>query len=244
VAPVLRLSPILVALAAALAVSGPAPALAGIGTGAGACPQLLPARLATTGGARELITVVAPGPSSSSGTLSTWTLTAGCWRRSGGPWPAWLGWAGVSKRHREGDGTTPEGSFGIGPVIYGNAPDPGVRYAYRRLACGDWWDEDPASPEYNHFVELGCGQRPAFGGGSEALWRSPVAYAYFALIDYNTGPIVPGAGSAIFLHASIDAPTDGCVALASGELVEVLRWLAPASAPRIVIGTSADIGAY
>ena len=44
--------------------------------------------------------------------------------------------------------------------IYGNEPDPGgLRYRYHRLVCGDWWDEDPYSPRYNHFVHVPCGVR-------------------------------------------------------------------------------------
>ncbi len=190
---------------------------------------------------RELITVEAPAASSTSGTLETWTRPGACWRPAAGPWQAWLGWDGVSAHHREGDGTTPEGRFGIGSVVYGVAPDPGLHEAYRRLVCGDWWDEDPRSPAYNTFVQLPCGATPDFGGDSEALWRSPVAYAHFALIDYNTGPIVPGAGSAIFLHASVGGPTDGCVALPRAELDELLRWLRPGTHPTIVIGTAAQL---
>jgi L,D-peptidoglycan transpeptidase YkuD (ErfK/YbiS/YcfS/YnhG family) len=126
----------------------------------------------------------------------------------------------------------------------GVAPDPGVSYRYRRLVCGDWWDEDSSSPAYNRFVALPCGEQPDFGGDSEALWRATTAYAYFALIEYNTNPVVPGAGSAIFLHVSGGGPTNGCVALPGAELVHVLRWLRPSRSPLIVIGTSAAIRSY
>jgi L,D-peptidoglycan transpeptidase YkuD (ErfK/YbiS/YcfS/YnhG family) len=208
------------------------------------CAPGLASALADTGSARQLLTVVAPTSASTSGSFSAWQRSGACWRLVAGPWSAALGANGVSTHHREGDGTTPEGAYGIGPVIYGVAPDPGVHYRYQRLRCGDWWDEDPTSAAYNTFVALGCGQQPSFGGDSEALWRSPGAYAYFALIDYNTAPIVPGRGSAIFLHVSVGAPTTGCVALAPAELVEVLRWLQPSFSPLIVIGTRATIERY
>jgi L,D-peptidoglycan transpeptidase YkuD (ErfK/YbiS/YcfS/YnhG family) len=147
----------------------------------------------------------------------------------------------VSAHHVEGDGTTPEGAYGIGQVMYGVDPDPGVHYAYHQLVCGDWWNEDPSSPAYNRFVHVPCGEVPHFGGDSEALWQSPGAYAYFALIDYNTDPAVPGAGSAIFLHVSTGGPTDGCVSLPEPELLRTLRWLYPGRSPRIAIGTTASI---
>ena len=75
----------------------------------------------------------------------------GCWREVAGPWRAHVGRNGLSAHHREGDGTTPAGTFRIGPTMYGTAPSPGVRYRYRQLRCGDWWDENPASPTYNTF---------------------------------------------------------------------------------------------
>jgi L,D-peptidoglycan transpeptidase YkuD (ErfK/YbiS/YcfS/YnhG family) len=233
--------PLLAAALVALALLAPGASLA---AGRAGCAPTLAGELSATGAARQLVTVVASGPGSTTGSLSLWQRAGGCWLERAGPWSVWLGRNGVSAHHREGDDTTPAGAFGIGPVIYGAAPDPGVAYRYQRLDCGDWWDEDPSSPAYNTFVQLRCGERPSFGGASEPLWLSPSAYAYFALIDYNTRPVVPGAGSAIFIHVSFGAPTDGCVALPRGELVELLRWLAPSRSPLIVIGTAARIRGY
>ena len=44
---------------------------------------------------------------------------------------------------------------------------------------------------------------------------------------YNDDPVVAGKGGAIFLHVARPdyAPTQGCVALAEGDLREVLRRL-------------------
>ncbi|GAC1375560.1 MAG: hypothetical protein NVSMB32_18430 [Actinomycetota bacterium] len=161
-----------------------------------------------------------------------------------GPWSARVGSHGVSDHRREGDGTTPTGLYGIGPVIYGIAANPGVRYAYHQLACGDWWDEDPASASYNTFQHVACGTDPPFHGGSEALWQATVAYQNFAVVDYNAAPVRPGAGSGVFLHHDTGRATAGCVSLAAGELVQVLRWLDPRAAPRIAIGTEAEIRSF
>jgi L,D-peptidoglycan transpeptidase YkuD (ErfK/YbiS/YcfS/YnhG family) len=128
--------------------------------------------------------------------------------------------------------------------MYGVAPDPGVGYRYHRLVCGDWWDEDPSTVDYNRFVHVACGTRPAFGGGSEALWLETRAYVHFAVIAYNAGPIVPGRGSAIFLHADVGAPTNGCVSLPLPRLDAVLRALRPGDAPLVVIGTASSIRRY
>jgi L,D-peptidoglycan transpeptidase YkuD (ErfK/YbiS/YcfS/YnhG family) len=119
--------------------------------------------------------------------------------------------------------------------MYGIAPDPGVEFRYHRLVCGDWWDEDPGSPVYNAFQHVACGTQPAFGGDSEALWRISPQYRYFAVIEYNAHPVIPGRGSAIFIHVSAARATAGCVSLPEGQLVQLLRWLRPAAAPRISI---------
>lgn len=204
------------------------------------CPADLPNRMSSTGSATQLITVVAPARSSTQGSLRLWQKADGCWRPVAGPWPAWLGGRGVSANRREGDKTTPVGVFGIGRVMYGVAPNPGVRYRYHRIVCGDWWVEDPRSRYYNQFRHVPCGSTPPFAVVSEDLSRSPTAYRHFAFIRFNADPVVPGRGSGIFLHASTGRPTLGCISLRVPQLVQTLRWLRPASEPRIAIGTPSD----
>jgi L,D-peptidoglycan transpeptidase YkuD (ErfK/YbiS/YcfS/YnhG family) len=149
-----------------------------------------------------------------------------CGRRVLGPYRARVGFNGLSGHHREGDGTTPLGTFRIGPTVYGLAPSPGLHLGYHHLVCGDWWDEDPGSPTYDEFRHVSCGRAPPFGGGSEALWRATVAYRLFAVVDYNAAR-VPGRGSGIFLHVDTGHATNGCVSLPWTALVRVLRWLQP-----------------
>ena len=199
------------------------------------------APVSSTGTATQLVTVTAPAHATTTATVTLWSRNGSCWRRAGGPWSARVGRNGISTHHREGDGTTPVGAFALGQVVYGVAPDPGVRLAYHRLVCGDWWDEDPASPTYNTFRHVRCGARPPFRGGSEALWTYATAYRHFAVIEYNAHPRVPRRGSAIFLHADTGRATNGCVSLPLPNLVPTLRWLRSAAHPLIAIGTSAEL---
>jgi L,D-peptidoglycan transpeptidase YkuD (ErfK/YbiS/YcfS/YnhG family) len=150
-----------------------------------------------------------------------------CGTRVAGPWPGRVGRNGVSPRHREGDGTTPLGTYRIGPVLYGLSPVPGAKLRFHRLVCGDWWDEDPRSPTYNRFRHVECGASPPFAGGSEALWRETTAYRAFAVVQYNASPVVPGRGSAIFLHVGTGGPTNGCVSLPRQRLLGLLARLRP-----------------
>jgi L,D-peptidoglycan transpeptidase YkuD (ErfK/YbiS/YcfS/YnhG family) len=193
------------------------------------------------GTASQLVTVVAASSGATTASVALWQRSGGCWTAVAGPWTGRLGSAGLSDHHREGDGSTPAGAYGFGPVMYGIAPDPGVRYGYHRLVCGDWWDEDPSSPTYNTFRHLACGASPPFRGKSEALWEATTAYRRFAVIDYNPRPAVPGAGSAVFLHVDAGRPTAGCVSLPASDLDRLLLWLDPRRSPLIVIGTEAEI---
>jgi L,D-peptidoglycan transpeptidase YkuD (ErfK/YbiS/YcfS/YnhG family) len=202
-----------------------------------ACPQNLAARVDAPTTARQLVTVEAKTMRTTYAELRTWRKVRGCWVAAAGPSTARLGRSGLSSNRREGDGTTPTGVYRIGRTMYGNDPNPGVRFAYRRLRCGDWWDEDPRSPTYNSFQHVACGTTPPFAGGSEGMWQQPRPYPFLAVIEYNMRPVVPGKGSGIFLHAQTGGPTIGCVSLAKGQLRAVLRWLRPGDAPAIAIGT-------
>jgi L,D-peptidoglycan transpeptidase YkuD (ErfK/YbiS/YcfS/YnhG family) len=206
------------------------------------CPPNLASRLAETREAEQLVTVVAPSKPATSASLRLWRKAGECWLAAGGPWPARLGRNGLSENRREGDKTTPIGAFGFQRVIYGVGPNPGVRYAYHRIVCGDWWVEDPRSPFYNRFRHVRCGAKPPFRTTSEDMSRSPTSYRHLAVIDFNTHPIVPGRGSGIFLHVSTGRPTLGCISVPRAQLVAVLRWLDPAASPLIVIGTARTIG--
>jgi L,D-peptidoglycan transpeptidase YkuD (ErfK/YbiS/YcfS/YnhG family) len=199
------------------------------------------ALLTSTGQATQLVIVQAPNYATTSATLTAWQRQGSCWVAIFGPWTATIGANGFSDHHVEGDNTTPTGAYGVGSVMYGNDPNPGVLYPYHQLVCGDWWDEDATSPEYNTFQNVPCGSTPPFGGDSEALWQETTAYPSFAVIDYNDSPIVPGAGSGIFLHADVGGPTAGCVSLPLGELDEVLRWLDPDDSPLVVLGPDSEI---
>jgi L,D-peptidoglycan transpeptidase YkuD (ErfK/YbiS/YcfS/YnhG family) len=189
-----------------------------------------------TGAGSQLITVESSGRTSTRASLRLWSREGRCWAPVAGPWTARVGRNGLSGNRREGDGTTPTGTYTIGRTMYGVAPDPGVRYRYRRIVCGDYWVEDSSSPSYNRFRHVPCGQPPPFRVSGERLWQATRAYRHFAVVEFNTKPVVPGRGSGIFLHATTGGPTNGCISLPLAQLRHVLRWLRPEASPRIQIG--------
>jgi len=221
------------AAAAALLVAGPT-----AGGPSATCPGNLANRLRTVDSADQLITVQASSYATTFASLRLWQRGGdGCFRPVPGGSTARLGVNGLKDRRREGDGTTPTGVYRIGPVMYGNSPNPGVRYRYRRVVCGDWWVEDPASPDYNTFRHVPCGRRPPFRTNPPGMWQDPVAYRHLAVVEFNMRPVIPGRGSGIFLHVSKGRPTAGCISLPLAQLVSTLLWLRPAKRPLIAIGT-------
>jgi L,D-peptidoglycan transpeptidase YkuD (ErfK/YbiS/YcfS/YnhG family) len=192
-------------------------------------------RLADAGAAGQAVVVTAPRYGATEGTLSAYERAGGGWRRVFGPWPAYVGTRGIAPPgdKREGDGRTPSGVYGF-DFFFGVEPDPGVKFPYRRVTSRSIvWDDDPASPLYNTWVDL---DRQQAGTTPEPMYNPP-AYNHGAVIAYNTAR-TPPLGSAIFLHVSTGGPTAGCVSLPEPQLVEVLRWLDPARDPRIVLGVS------
>jgi L,D-peptidoglycan transpeptidase YkuD (ErfK/YbiS/YcfS/YnhG family) len=203
---------------------------------AAACPANAANNLAVPPETTQLITVQAARRKTTYATLRTWRRVEGCWLSVAGPYRARVGRNGLRLNRREGDGTTPIGMFTLGSRMYGNQPNPGVKFRYTRLRCGDWWVEDPASPAYNTFQRIGCGRRPPFRTTTPDMSKDTTAYAFLAVIEFNMNPIVRGRGSGIFLHVQTGSPTNGCVSLRRPELLRVLRWLSPSTSPQIAIG--------
>ncbi len=121
---------------------------------------------------------------------------------------------------REGDGATPVGHFPLRRLLY--RPDrlsaPITRLPIAPLAPDDGWCDDPADAQYNRPVRL------PYAARHEELWRTDALYDVIVVIGHNDAPVVAGMGSAIFMHlASADyRPTQGCVALARQDLLDVL----------------------
>src|SRR5438045_3336276 len=99
------------------------------------CPPNLANELATPTppASQQLITVDAATARSTYATARLWSRVDGCWSQVGGPYTARVGRTGVKQNKREGDGATPAGTFPIGDTMYGNYPNPHVRFPYVRL---------------------------------------------------------------------------------------------------------------
>jgi L,D-peptidoglycan transpeptidase YkuD (ErfK/YbiS/YcfS/YnhG family) len=148
-------------------------------------------------------------------------------------WPsgethAICGRGGVRADKREGDGASPEGIF---PLLYGfyradRIARPASGLAMTALQPNHGWVDDPADPAYNRLVTL------PYPAHHEEMWLKDGLYDLVVVIGYNTDPVVPGRGSAIFLHVARPdfSPTAGCIAIARDVLAALLGLLGPGSA--------------
>ena len=129
--------------------------------------------------------------------------------------------AAVAGEKKEGDGKTPSGIFPIGPA-FGYAPSIDTGLLYRQATENDFWVDDEHSVQYNKWVR-GAPAANSF----ERMKRFDGLYQYGIVIGYNMHPVIPGAGSAIFIHVwrKYNSPTSGCVALNQRNLRKILRWL-------------------
>jgi len=182
----------------------------------------------------QVITVQAATPRSVIAVVRAWKLESNeTYVEVFGPVVADVGLHGVGPTS-EGLGRTPVGVFTL-TQAFGNQANNGTRLPYFRAGPDDWWDENPASKMYNHHVRSPVSP----GGASENLYYSGAAYANAVVINYNTDPVIKGAGSGFFLHDSFYAPTQGCVAVPAADLDWLMRWLRPSLRPVISIGVGA-----
>jgi L,D-peptidoglycan transpeptidase YkuD (ErfK/YbiS/YcfS/YnhG family) len=197
--------------------------------------SLLVTRVSGIGSAQQAITVATEGYGTSYATLTGFERDGAGWRQVFGPWTAYVGRNGVAPygEKREGDGRTPSGVYGF-DFMFGIADDPGTHFPYRRVTGTNIvWDDDSNSANYNRWIDTNTGDA---GVSPEPMYNVP-SYNYGAVIAYNTAR-TPGMGSAIFLHVAANTSTAGCVAVSTDQLLAVLRWLDPARAPVIAIGTN------
>lgn len=156
---------------------------------------------------------------------------------------AWLDWGegkrraaigpgGIAIKGGEGDGITPRGTYPIREIFYraDRIAKPDTVLPLRAIQKDDGWCDAPGDANYNRLVKL------PYPASAEQMWRDDHLYDLVAVLGYNDDPVVPGKGSAIFLHlAKPDyAHTHGCVALNSADALAALKQLRPGDSVQIV----------
>jgi len=218
----------------------------------------LTTRLVGVGSAQQLIVVTDP-KSTSYATLTAYQKVGSVWHRVFGPMTARIGRNGFVKASKrvQGTGTTPIGSFALGPS-FGSGVSPGTAMPYRRFDSTDRWVYDKSDPStFNTYQPSGE------WGNQENLSRIKYGqYRYAVVIGYNhpvmslsptwrpraSAGVNTALGGGIFLHVtkyipgkSHSEPTAGCVSVDAAQMKSILQWLNPAKHPRIIMGARSSI---
>lgn len=167
------------------------------------------------------------------------TAILNCFEKRDGVWEdvselddisGYVGIQGVSLNASEYESYTPKGLFGIG-TGFGICDDPGTGLDYFKVTQDSYWVDDVDSAYYNQHVE-GLSDKDWLS--AEHLIDYPGSYNYCVFIEYNSNPVIPGKGSAFFLHVGTK-PTAGCVAVSESSMINILKWLQKDKSPAILI---------
>ncbi|MGL5857926.1 MAG: L,D-transpeptidase family protein [Angustibacter sp.] len=177
--------------------------------------------------ATRAVVVRGDAPDESTATIELYAKDGATWTRVAG-WRGHVGARGWTTDHREGDLRTPVGTFTLSDAG-GLLPDPGTRMPYHRSSS---------------FVPR---TDRAFGDSLEG------SFDYVVAIDYNRRrgvspldqrqPLGAWRGGGIWMHVDHDGPTHGCVSVPRAGMRTLLRALAPAHRPVVVMADRARLTA-
>ncbi len=171
---------------------------------------------------------------------SSWATVSECARTRSGRWIRTAVTAGrigskgfaAPGEKREGDRRSPTGIFTLG-VGFG-ARNPGSGLGYLTLTPRQCWGSTVGSTRYNRPYLGSC---PAPDERMFAAVKG--AYRQGIVVNYNTSPIVPGRGSAIFIHVRTASATTGCVALPEAAVIRLMRANRPGDL--IIMGVAGQV---
>ena len=134
-----------------------------------------------------------------------------------------IGKNGITRNKIEGDKKTPSGIFSIGYLYYRhdkfNKPDTKLKCIPITKKMG-WCDDPKNIKDYNKLIKIKKNIK------YEKLHRKDNKYDLLIPIFYNMKNIIPGKGSAIFIHLTNNyKSTLGCVALKKNDFLILLKLI-------------------
>ena len=134
-----------------------------------------------------------------------------------------IGKSGIKKNKKEGDLSTPKGSFRLGVLYYRKDRNKRINTKLKKKEIKKTmgWCDDVNSKKYNKEIKLPYEYR------AEYFHRKDKIYDILINIKYNQNPTIKGKGSAIFLHLTNKTykPTQGCIAILKKDFLKILPAL-------------------
>ena len=135
--------------------------------------------------------------------------------------PCSLGRSGTSHLKREGDGTSPKGSWQLRRLFYraDRMPPPRSRLTPRAIRASHGWCETVGDRNYNRLVPV------PYATAHESMKRTDRLYDIVIETSHNERPRVQGHGSAVFFHLRRPdgGPTAGCIAVSRRDMRIILE---------------------
>ena len=132
-----------------------------------------------------------------------------------------IGKNGLSSKKKEGDKKTPKGIYKLGHLYYRKdrvkKPKTSISCKVIKSNMG-WCDDKNDKKNYNKLIVIKKNIK------YEKLYRKDNKYDFLIPISYNTKKIIPGKGSAIFIHLTNNfRRTLGCIALKKNDFMILLK---------------------
>tara|TARA_B110000438_G_C15722491_1_gene610479 strand:+ start:337 stop:828 length:492 start_codon:yes stop_codon:yes gene_type:complete len=131
-----------------------------------------------------------------------------------------IGKSGITNFKKEGDFSTPKGTFKLGKLYYRKDRIRKLNYNFKKkiIKKNMGWCDDSRSRKYNKEINLPSKFR------AEKLYRKDKIYDLLINIEYNYNPAKKNKGSAIFLHLANKkySPTKGCIAISKKDFLKLI----------------------
>ena len=139
-------------------------------------------------------------------------------------------------RKIEGDNKGPAGIFKLGAAFGYAQHAPDTKMSYFLLSKNIVAVDDPRSRFYNQLVDEATVAKKDWES-AERMILPDDRYKWGVVVRHNLVPPKRGAGSCIFLHVwkNPETATDGPhQAMPEDAMIQVIRWLDPASYPLLI----------
>ena len=134
-----------------------------------------------------------------------------------------IGKGGIKKNKIEGDKCTPKGIFKLTKVYYRADRVKQFSCSIKKVKIQKdmgWCDDPKDKKNYNKLVKIKKNIK------CERLYRNDNQYDLLIPINYNRKKIIPGKGSAIFIHLTKNYKnTLGCVALKKSDFLILIKLI-------------------
>ena len=134
-----------------------------------------------------------------------------------------IGKNGFTYKKKEGDKKTPRGTFKLGNLFYRKDRikklTSGIKCIPIKKDMG-WCDDKKNKKNYNKLIKVKNNIK------CEKLYRKDNIYDLMIPISYNSKKIIPGKGSAIFIHLTKNyKKTLGCISLKKEDFLILMRLI-------------------